>query len=264
MFVVHRGVRESDVKLWIAARLHVVHVVHIKQGGHMGRNVYSASELEPLLPVLRAAGYPVERNAGQSVREALSIEQSGLCYIAVNEGPGTRYMVDLSITCTRGEVSLCAFDLALPWEDPSFTWLPDPREISAPHEAYRFPGTALIYPRADVINHCCRNVLRRGRYIGGLLLGFGMKAIPNEFKHGSELDMSLSIISGVGTFSASVKFEVDRAADRLRKGSARPQQSKGLFERAKPDGLCQQQGADYRRGDPVGVHVSREGRDIAT
>ncbi len=234
----------------------------------MCKHFYRRSELEALLPALRAAGCPVERDEGQRAHEPLSIEQLGLCSIAVNEGPGTRYTVDLNITCTRGEVSLRDFRLTLPWEDPSLAWLPDPREIKAPYEAYRFRGTALSYPREEVINHHCRDVLRRGRYIEGLLLGFGMKAIPNEYRHGTMLQLNLSVIAGVGTFSVLVEFEIDRTADLLRKDSGRPPQYTGLWERAEPDGtlraLVRQQGADYRRGDPVGVHMSRKGRDIAT
>ena len=179
------------------------------------------------------------------------------------------YIVDLEICCTRGEVSLCDFDLTLPWEDSSFYWLTDPRETRC--ESYRFPSTKLESPRAEVLNHRFGHGLRRGRCLKGLLLGFNMKPIPNEYKHGSILDLNLSVISGVGTFSTPVKFQIDRAADLLRKVAGRPPQDKGLFERAKPDGTLRarehctsNQVQIITDGDLIGVHASRKGGDIGT
>ena len=165
----------------------------------------------------------------QTVRGLLSIEQFELGDI-VQEVAGTCYIIPLEITSTRGEICLRGFDLALPWEGNSLHWLPDPHEISASCDAYRFPGSALYYPRKDVINHHSRAVLRPGRCIEGLLVGFALKSIPPQYKHGFMLDLNLSVITGAGPFSTPVKLKVDRTADLLRKVAARLQQHKGLFE----------------------------------
>jgi hypothetical protein len=50
----------------------------------------------------------------------------------------------------------------LPWEDPQFFWLDDPRELSPAREEYGF-SRHLTFPRTMVLNH---RLLNYGRIPG--------------------------------------------------------------------------------------------------
>ncbi len=140
---------------------------------------------------IRAAGIPIriaedDEEAGHREDSGLLIRQvGGVVESSVDDSDGglTQYIIHVCITSNLpGRFAISGFELECPLHDPFFHWLPDPVEIGARWNAYRFPGSNLEFDRSLVINHCAdvRRTLSRGQSVQGLLLGVGFEPIPDR------------------------------------------------------------------------------------
>lgn len=143
-------------------------------------------------------------------------------------------IVDLRITNhSHTARQILRFELQLEWEDPSFSWLPDPLETGVARSPYRFPGRESIeFTRDDVLNHHAdlTTKLCHGDSIQGLLLGFGFRAMPDSLRHGDFAAATLNVIDQFENVQPfRVHLWVDRSA-RLRPPRLRRGKRVKLFE----------------------------------
>lgn len=147
---------------------------------------------------------------------------------------GTGFMIDLFLLFNKFRTAVAYFSLEVPWQDSSFRWLDDPVEIDAPWNVYRFPGTnALEFPRELVMNRVAglSRMWSQGEFVKGLLLGFGSKSIPDNFRHGSLIPAFITVVDQFETpFSSSISLWTDRSARFSRYLRNKPRQR--LFEHA--------------------------------
>jgi hypothetical protein len=132
------------------------------------------------------------------------------------ESLGVGCMLDLEIVNDTGRpIYLRDFELELPWIDPLFCLLPDPRLRDEESQTYRFYGTKIEFPRSIVINRFVPGSTRfpKGGLVAGLVLSRGPEAIPNRYKHGEILDVKFSVVDQYDNrHSASVSVYVDKSA----------------------------------------------------
>lgn len=107
---------------------------------------------------MRAAGVPLELD--EDKREitppanGLSIERNAEGIAEAIGETSTGYILDVYIVPNvPWPFEIARATLQLPWDDPNFQWIRDPRENGAQYEVYSLPGTSLYYPRDEVINH---------------------------------------------------------------------------------------------------------------
>lgn len=145
-------------------------------------------------------------------------------------GSGTGCILDLHIAVDRRAFSIWGWELDLPWKDPNFQWLPEPRGSKFPENMYQIPGCkGLEYPPGVVINH--RHLLQRGHILEGLLLGHSFAPIPDSYHHGANIDARLVIIDEMGlSFSTQVELWVNRIA-RIDRKPAKPKTRQPIFEK---------------------------------
>jgi hypothetical protein len=143
--------------------------------------------------------------------------------------PGTGYNLFLHIAVDLPRFAIWEWMLDLPWKDPQIQWLPDPTGHTFPNNMYQFPGCPdLKFPRDEVINH--RRMIRRGRPLDGMLLGYGFESIPDSYRHGANIDASLVLIDEMGRgFSTPVKLWINRRAKIDRKRTKKTTRGR-LFE----------------------------------
>jgi hypothetical protein len=154
---------------------------------------------------LEAAGVPLGplksrwRRGGHDFDEELLMEQqgelAGNC-IVESDSHFICYILDVRVVSRlSGGPRILEPRLLLPWIDDRFEWLPDPAEKHPSGPLYAFPGKSpLEYPREIVLNHRIGRPLSRGAVRQGLLLGLGWAPIPKAFRHGAEIDVTLSFI----------------------------------------------------------------------
>jgi len=122
--------------------------------------------------------------------------------------------------------------LVLPWEDPGFSWLEDPRLAESQRDEYVVPFTKMNFARQHVLNHQ-RRYPRHG-VADGLLLGICDACVPIHYQHGAEVKANLVPQDpfGVSLARVEVVLWVDRSLSRdhsRRPRSAKPAR-KRLFE----------------------------------
>ena len=162
--------------------------------------INKARELE-LARKIRDAGRPIYIAEENDLRpDNWHVRQiGGVADSAVFEySAGTGVMIDLILTVNTAGIGISYFGLDLPWKPIAFQWLPDPREIDG-GKIYRFADTHIDFAHDQVINHRADNrLLSRGESIKGLLLGTDMAPIPNEFRHGQLVAVTLRIGDQLG------------------------------------------------------------------
>jgi hypothetical protein len=123
---------------------------------------------------------------------------------------GTAYTIGVYVGCDLGAITIYKWELELPWQDSQFRWLDDPEECAQDPSLYTLPGfIPLTFAREMVINH--RRLLTRGHSLRGLLLGYGYESIPDRYRHGSSIEVKLSLVDQVGrSFPSSFSLRVDR------------------------------------------------------
>jgi hypothetical protein len=186
---------------------------------------------------LSAAGSPVDFSVAEDAGEnkKVEIEQVGGAHESmIFELPDTRsgYIFDVEIVNQTSKTVYCSeMELRMPWEDTSFVWLPDPKDmerrfsyirknrygrrqrVDVASESYCFPGgSRLEYPRDEVLNHIllkrCR--IPPHRPLKGLILAAGAP-MPSVLRHGQWLDATFSIFaSNHEEFSIKTQFWVER------------------------------------------------------
>jgi hypothetical protein len=157
--------------------------------------------------------YTVSRN-----RVVLIISQSGSNVtnrvFTTEGGPAGITMEVKIINDSLKPVTIRGYELQLPWNDPDWRWLYDPREIGSKTMSYKMPGTFLEYPRDMIINHRTfkEGMLQPGEVIEGMLMGWGPAQIPECFPHGSEVEMTLLVYDQRGkTHKSKFTFLVTRS-----------------------------------------------------
>lgn len=133
-------------------------------------------------------------------------------------------------------LTLCGFQVSLPWKDTPALLLQDPADPFAP-QTYRFPGeNSGGFDISQIIVQSGRT-LTRGRYVEGFLLGYDVDPIPPSYRSGTELPVVLTIEDQFGeVYSNELFLAVDRSAERQPKLIPKPsRRRKRLFE--KQDGL---------------------------
>jgi hypothetical protein len=145
---------------------------------------------------------------------------------------GVGCILDLEIVNDTGRpIYLRDFELELPWMDPLFCLLPDPRLRDEASQSYRFHGTKIEFPRSIVINRFVPGSTRfpKGGLVAGLVLSQGPETIPNCYKHGEILDMKFSVVDQYDNrHSATVSVYIDKSAQFSRKAPKKPH--RGLFK----------------------------------
>lgn len=209
---------------------------------------------ESLWRRLRSAGVPL-RDDLPAKREALQVTQEGGCseslMFSLPDGR-TGYLLWVRAVSCRSNLMIRDWELALPWEDVGFQWLPDPLGKN-PRDEYVFPGKhGLGFSREIVLNHLTSRALRRGSVLAGALLGIGWKPIPPEHPHGAFVKTQLSAIDQFDQSSSTdVRFFVDRGMEPSNRFSEKPL-GKGLFERDEvPQGTGQAVVSGSKRARPT-------------
>ncbi len=169
----------------------------------------SKQELQ-MVSQLRNAGIPLD---GEVVRKltaagsSLSITQSGTVVqnevFDLNNG-GTGYLISLLISNDDADrtISIDHFRLEIPWDEPTFRWLPKPFGRRPSARTYRFPrgGPEDLVPEV-VLNHRIGRLGRfyPGDWIDGYLLGIGEAPIPESYIDRQGVEMTLSICESRGS-----------------------------------------------------------------
>jgi hypothetical protein len=184
---------------------------------------------------LAAAGSTVDCSVARTTEENAEVEicQVGGVYESmVFELPNRRtgYILDLEITNQTSKTIYCLpeTELRMPWEDPLFDWLPDPKEtgrtvsyfvrkngrrerVDVAAESYCFSST-LDYPRELVLNHVLLKgcSLQPGCPLTGLLLATG-GPMPHDLRHGQWLEPTLALIaSNHREYTARIQLWTER------------------------------------------------------
>jgi hypothetical protein len=210
---------------------------------------------------LIAAGCPVDpldpepANADGGLRiRPLSCDQNTVFDLTSFGGTGYTLNVEISNPHSR-PFTVCEVAVELPWDDPQFYWLEDPRESVPALEEY-FLSRQLTFPRTIVLNHLLLGYQRiRGyRVIAGLLLGRSFASIPEPYCHGTEVPAVLRLIDHADMeYTGKLSLQVDRTAQMQRGGRSKRKFS-GLM------GPGESERNDERLREMVG---SRDAREVA-
>ena len=143
----------------------------------------------------------------------------------------TGYVLNPSILCDLpGETFVMDCWIEAPWEEEFFELLSDPAENGSRSVAYSFSKT-WEYPRSEVINHRLKGALRRGSVREGLLLGVGWARLPETYREGAQIPITLNILDQWGRihFSLFTMWLVNRVP--LQKPIRRKNAREGLFSK---------------------------------
>lgn len=130
----------------------------------------------------------------------------------------------------KAPVSLCGFQLYLPWTRIPVQLLPDRADPFAP-ETCKFPGpTSQRFDKSDIILQSGK--LKRGACNEGFLLGFHCDPIPRSYCHGDEVRLVFALENQFQEiYSTELSLTVDRTAEHVPKPET-PSSRTSLF--AKP------------------------------
>lgn len=201
------------------------------------------------LRALAAAGSTVDCSVALPPEEDPDVEiylVGGVHESMVFELPDGRagYILDLEIINQTSKAIYCLpeTELRMPWEDASFSWLPDPKEtgrttsyfvrkngrrerINVASESYCFSGGAqLEYPRELVLNHILLKgcTLQPGCPLTGLLLATG-RPMPRDVRHGQWLETTLALIaSDHREYNAKIRLWTERLEVKQKRATKTP------------------------------------------
>jgi len=144
--------------------------------------------------------------------QALELQDRRVCYI-----------FEVHVVNQRSTPVFCEnLELHLPWSDPDFGWLPDPRRHGR-NASYVFDGRgAPLIPHAEVLNPRLLSkelgVLMPYVPYEGFLLGLG-KNMPQDLYPGQEVDATLTLLtSDRSEYTADITLLAERAFDGSGKG----------------------------------------------
>jgi hypothetical protein len=180
----------------------------------MGYQRFS-EEQRKLAIKLRDGGIPLKVPEAEWAHDLIITQQGSLIEsTAFDLSNGrTGFVVHLHILFNKSNLALASFDLEVPWRDSSIHWLEDPKTLGVAGGSYRFPGTFLEFPRADVINHVadrCK-MRRKGKPVAGLLLGVGSVSMPSERAHGTDIP---AFVNATDQFGHVFSFDISLWANR--------------------------------------------------
>jgi hypothetical protein len=140
----------------------------------------------------------------------------------------TLYVIWLSLVAESPGTRLDCYRIEPPWPDSNFETLPR-FEDSHVGEYYKLPG-GLEFPREDILNF---NFVKSGwrlpgNRVEGLLCAVSTTPIPDEFKHGATIPVTVRFFKKTGQQLGAVTTYL--WADRL---TYRPQRSKLLVATAR-------------------------------
>ena len=84
--------------------------------------------------------------------------------------------------------------IAPPWEDPTFEWLEDPKDVGQHPAWYTLPGDTEQFARVEVLNPRINCVLSSGEIRRGLLLGVGCERAPDIYKNYDRVPVAFTIV----------------------------------------------------------------------
>jgi len=163
-----------------------------------------------VLRVMHQLGSPVDLSVAkeEEVRQPqVEIAQTGPVYgasIFELEDGRAGYVFYVNIVNRTSTPIYCAeIEFRMPWQDPAFDWLPDPRARprNGPY-VYSFPGKgAPEFPGDQVLNQCLLSesgVLQPRVPYEGWLLAIGGE-MPKHLRHGEQVEATLVIVASDGT-----------------------------------------------------------------
>ena len=175
-----------------------------------------------LLRTLDQLGSPVDLSVAEEEVEKAKIEiaQAGSVYgsslFDLEDGrAGCVFFVEI-VNQTSRPIYCPRIELRMSWEDPSFEWLPDPRERQRSVHHYSFPGKgAPEFPRYQVLNHVLlsgNGVLQPRLPYQGWLLAIG-GPMPKHLGHGEKVEATFVIFASNRTeYSETISLLAERNA----------------------------------------------------
>jgi hypothetical protein len=132
---------------------------------------------------------------------AITVEQAAHeteCPIMDLPDGRTLYVIWLSLVAESPGTRLDYYRVEPPWPDSNFESLPSFKE-SHVGEYYKLPG-GLDFPRGDILNFNFVNSGWRlpGNRVEGLLCAVSTTPIPDEFKHGATIPVSVRFFNRTG------------------------------------------------------------------
>jgi hypothetical protein len=144
---------------------------------------------------------PPEHHELRPTVSAISVEQAANeyeCPIMDLPDGRTLYVIWLSLVAAAPGTRLDSYRVEPPWPDPNFESLPS---FKGSHigEYYKLPG-GLEYPRQDILNF---NFVKPGwrlpgNRVEGVLCAISGTAIPDEFKHGASIPVTVRFFNRTG------------------------------------------------------------------
>ena len=168
-------------------------------------SIHHFGELAQQWRDLDAAGIPL---APLENRVGIDARTSG-CVLTIRSGsrhPGRseirelkygRFGYILSIFVRRdrpGKTRIRDSWVSPPWDDPTFEWLADPKDVGQHPAWYTLPGDTEQFARVEVLNHRINCVLSRGDFREGLLLGVGSEHPPDTYKNYDKVPVGFTIL----------------------------------------------------------------------
>jgi len=193
---------------------------------------------------LQALGVPLDGRAMERSRTAelglyLRVLESPIdCTILDAQMGGTFLMIPVIIRNDSPRViRLDQCRIELPWHDPDFRLLKDPRR-KVPRE-YKYSSEnapRLSFEREVALNHRFggQGRLNPGDSLNGLILGAGSQAIPNQYRDRQGVDVQLLIIDGRGkVYQESPRVLLDRSEQLRREREQRERASARMLPKRK-------------------------------
>jgi hypothetical protein len=204
--------------------VYVVHVYCKKEGTVLA--ITTTAKEFALLSQLQSEGIPLDGEVLEEMRAAcagLDIVQNPIAIetrVFDLDSGGTGYMLSSAIhNESQLSIRLHAPRLKIPWWEPDFHWLVDPR-CKVPREyTYSFPDPGPTgFERDAVLNHRLGHRdrgLDPDEWLEGLFLGVGREPIPEEYHDRQRIEMPLSIFDGRGNkYELNAAFLVSRSKRR--------------------------------------------------
>jgi hypothetical protein len=112
-------------------------------------------------------------------------------------------------------VTVAGYRLAPPWRDDDLRLMPDPADGRGNSDHYVLSEPCWKYPRNTLLNHRLdeKGKLGPGDVMKGSLLFRGAAPIPDDLKHGEEVEVGLTVYLQDGrTFPKRCLLRVDRGS----------------------------------------------------
>ncbi len=187
---------------------------------------------ENVIRRLLAVGCPVPQDDACKMPPAIVIEIRDAEVTRIHDYRcHVEYIFDLRLTSrSPAEIEIRGFKCRLPWPDPNFTFLGDPR-IYTPGEQEQTLPSLRGFRCNEVLNHRKDELgkIKPGDFLEGVLLAWSMDTrVPADYLHGHPASVEIVVVDQLGReHSSPVNVFVDRSATMP---AIRTPVRKGLFE----------------------------------